>query len=322
VTDETKLHWTEEKEVVRSNRPIKLMVQLLSVMPLFLVHSLIFPVCFFYLLCSKRAREETIIYQKQFIKYTGGKKFKLPHPYIQILAFSLCVLEKIEGWSGKIKLDKVVFQNDDVDELKEQLAAGKGALLIGSHLGNIEMLRSLASYNRTGVDCYVPVTTIMDIKATAQFNKTMNELNPGVSMNVIDLSEISVDTMSRLSDQIQSGGLVVIAGDRTSAKSRTRSITESFLGKPALFPYGVFLIAALLNAPTYFVFGLRRRNVMLFPKYNMYVKKSTISFDCTRKERDSRIEQLCRSFVSLMEYYCKAYPFQWYNFYNFWAMPE
>ena len=92
-----------------------------------------------------------------------------------------------------------------------------------------------------------------------------------------------------------------------------------FLGKEASFSSGVFYMAALMNAPVFFVFGLRRKTLSLKPQYDLHVHKSDLSFDCPRKERFERSELLTRSFAELLESYCKKQPFQWYNFYDFWA---
>ena len=116
---------------------------------------------------------------------------------------------------------------------------------------------------------------------------------------------------------IESGEMVVIAGDRVSAHT-DRNIDVPFLGKNAHFPYGVFLLIALLNAPTYFVTGLRRKDFCINPKYDMFVKKNQISFDCTRKEREEKIKQTVEDFVRNLEDLCKLHPYQWYNFYDFW----
>lgn len=322
MSDETQLHWAEEKEQVRSSRPIKLLILLVAYLPPPVVNILVYPVGFFYLLFSSRARRECVLYQKQFMSYTHNKKIRRPDPLRQIISFSLCVLEKIEGWSRKMSLDNINFQNDDVDALREQLAQGRGALLIGSHLGNIEMLRSLATYNETGVGKAVPVTIIMELESTAMFNKTMQELNPRVSMNLVNSAKIGPDTICLLMDRLAEGGMVVIAGDRTSAKARGRVIINKFLGKDAAFPYGTFMLASLLNVPVYFFFAMREKDLMLKPKYNMYVNKSSVTFDdCNRSEKESRIKELCRQFAAQLEKYCIEYPFQWYNFYNFWAMP-
>ena len=92
-----------------------------------------------------------------------------------------------------------------------------------------------------------------------------------------------------------------------------------FLGKEAPFSSGVFYMAALMNAPVFFVFGLRRKTLSLKPQYDLHVHKSDLSFDCSRKQRFERSELLARSFAALLESHCKEQPFQWYNFYDFWS---
>jgi predicted LPLAT superfamily acyltransferase len=95
-----------------------------------------------------------------------------------------------------------------------------------------------------------------------------------------------------------------------------------FLGEEAPFTQGAFFLAALLNAPVYFIFALRRSALSLNPEYNMHVHRSSLSFDCPRKERNHRIKELAGSFAATLEGYCKQQPYQWYNFYDFWAKPE
>ena len=114
----------------------------------------------------------------------------------------------------------------------------------------------------------------------------------------------------------------MITGDRTSARSRSRIIREKFLGKEADFPYGVFVLALLLKAPVYYVFGLRTKTVSLKPRYNLFVEKSKINFDSNRSERNEKIHALCREFVEKLQNYCVQFPYQWYNFYNFWKLED
>lgn len=322
IKSEEMLHWSDEKEVVSSNKPIKLLLILLSHLPAWCVYILVVPVGFFYLIFSKRARTECKIYQKQLKEFSEGKSPKRISPFNQIASFSLCVLEKMMGWLGKENYENLIKHDDDLQNLIDLLDSGKGAVLIGSHLGNIELLRSLSSFNRTGVSRNVPVTTIMELKSTEQFNKTLQEINPGVSFNVIDAADIGPDTICTLQESIQNGGLVVVAADRTSARVRTRYIRQKFLGKYADFPYGVFLMTALLKAPVYFVYGLRSKTITLNPKNHIFVEKSNIDFDCPRSERENRINELCAEYINSLERKCLEFPYQWYNFYNFWLLQE
>lgn len=310
-------HWTEEKEQTHSNLGLKISVAIINFFPLWVTYFITIFVSFFYMIFSARARREIKRFQIQLNKFTQQKKHV--HYYLPIFSFALSLMEKFAGWSGKLPADNVIYCDDDIVELGKDLENGKGAVFICSHLGNIEILRSLATYNRTYVSKPIYTTVIMDLGVTTNYNETLKSLNSNSELDVIAPSEISIDTMSLLTDRIESGGIVVIAGDRTSKSTIDRSLEKSFLGKNALFPYGTFLLAALLNAPTYFIFGLRTKVFTLAPKNRMHVHKAQTQFDCSRKERAACIENLCDEFVFLLEKYAKENPYQWYNFYDFWA---
>ena len=301
-------HWTERQEVIKTNKPLLLLLVLFKYIPGVLVRALIYPVSFFYWVFAAEARKSAKEYQLRLREFTGRNIPKRISPYRQFLSFSLCVLEKMEGWLGKIKFSKIQYQNDDITSILDLLKEGKGAMLITSHLGNMELLRSLSDYN------YV----IMDMDINSNFSNTLKSVNPKVSFNVINSNEIGPDSIVTLMDAVEKGALVVIAGDRTSPYSKDKNLKISFLGKDASFPYGVFLIPALMKVPVYFMFGLRSRLSIFNPKQNVYIEKCHTDFNCPRSEREERIVQCCGEFVARLEKYCILYPYQWYNFFNFW----
>jgi Predicted acyltransferase len=311
-------HWSDSQEVVSTNRPLKFTLLLIKFLPAFLVHLIVFPVSFFFYLGAKSARKHVENFQKQMQLYTNGETPKKINSYLTILSFALSVVEKMEGWLGKTKYKNLIKHDDDLQDLISLLESGKGAYLIGSHLGNIELMRSLSSFCETGVSKKISVTTIMSMKVTSQFNNTLKEINPEVVTNVIDPDSIGPETIFALQNEVENGGLVVITGDRTSAHNGKRFIEREFLGRTAEFPYGVFLIASLLKAPVFFVFGIRTKSAALFPKNNMFVEKAKTDFNCSRAETKKRIEKLCGEYVTTLEKYCIKYPNQWYNFFDFW----
>ena len=311
-------HWSDSQEVVSTSRPLKFTLLLIKFLPAFLVHLIVFPVSFFFFLCAKSARNHVENFQKQMQLYTNGETPEKVNSYLTILSFALSVVEKMEGWLGKTKYKNLIKHDDDLQDLISLLESGKGAYLIGSHLGNIELMRSLSSFCETGVSKKISVTTIMSMKVTSQFNNTLKEINQEVVTNVIDPDSIGPETIFSLQNEVENGGLVVITGDRTSAHSGKRFIEHEFLGRTAEFPYGVFLIASLLKAPVYFVFGLRTKSAALFPRNNMFVEKAKTDFNCSRAETKKRIEELCGEYATTLEKYCIKYPNQWYNFFDFW----
>jgi predicted LPLAT superfamily acyltransferase len=194
-------------------------------------------------------------------------------------------------------------------------------MLITSHLGNMEFIRALAGFNRTGVSRAIPVNAIVDFSVTAHFNRMLRELNAGSVTRIINARDMGPETVMLLADRLAAGELVVIAGDRTSPNAESRCLPLPFLGEDAPFPYGPFFIAALMGSPVYMVFALRQKDISLASRYDMRIHKSPVLFDCPRAERESRIAELARIFASLLERYCQQHPYQWYNFYDFWHKP-
>ena len=314
-----KTHWSEEKEVIKSNRPLKLVLFLLKKLPSFLVHSVCYPVSLFYLIFSSRVRRFARSYQKQLREFTEGRVPPKIRAYRQILNFSLCLVEKMEGWLGKVSFDRVSLQNDDITDLVERLKNGQSAVLMASHLGNMELMRSMQDYITGLCGRKVPVLIIMDMNMSANFTQTLKEINPDYSANVLDASNFGPDSILLIQEFAEQGGLIVAAGDRTSIHHREKSIVKSFLGREAKFPYGVFLIPALVKLPVYFMFGMRSKMSIFNPQYNIHIEKSKVDFNCKRTEREARINECCGEFVETLQKFCIMYPYQWYNFFNFWG---
>ena len=322
-------HWSRQKERASGYWNVRIMLVLFRLLPIILLRLIAFPVGFFYFLFSYRTRAHSRAFLRHIMNappMPGGaestrsippkKLYSLPH----FLSFALALVEKVEAWGGKVLFKRVQFCNDDIGDLISRLENGQGAVLISSHLGNMEFIRALAGFNRTGVSREIPVNAIVDFKVTAHFNRMLRELNPQSATRLINVSDLGPDTMILLEQRLAAGELVVIAGDRTGSEEKSRNLNFPFLGEQTAFPYGPFLLAALLDAPVYAVFALRQRDVSLRSRYFLYIHKSSLTFDCSRTERESRIRELAHWFLSYLQLYCQKYPYQWYNFYDFWNL--
>ena len=319
--DEAPLHWTQHTEQAAGYWQLKFLFILFKVFPMVILRVLAFPVGFFYFLFSKKAKAESRRFLQRiapFIEDPGvAKKCRSRFGSLRhIIAFSLALVEKLQTWGNRFSLKNVHYQDDDIQELIRDLEAGKGVILAFSHLGNAELLRGLLSFGQTRVSRKIPFTAILDMKVNAHFSRILKELNPQSDMDVICAEDIGPHTMVLLEEKIDGGGMILFTGDRTSVDGKNLMIP--FLGKEAPFPSGIFYMAVLVNAPVYFIFALRRKNLSLKTEYDMHVHKSPLSFDCTRKERLKRSSLLADSFATLLEGYCKEQPFQWYNFFDFW----
>ena len=301
--------WYEVKQ--NHNLGYALMFFVLKCFPAGFMRFLAFPIGFFYFAFGKKTRQVSKDYLN---RVATGKTSTFKH----ISSFALNLVENVQSWAGKFSFKNVTWQNDDVGDLVANINAGKGTVIVISHLGNAQMMKGLASMGESGTERKMNITTISDAKISSGFNALLNEINPDSSFNLVNSNDIGPETILLLQERLEKGGVVVIAGDRVSAHT-DRNLEIEFLGKKARFPYGVFLLLALLNAPTYFVNGLRHKDFTLSPKYDMFVKKNPLDFDCPRKEREARIRQSAENYVQNLEKLCKIHPYQWYNFFDFWS---
>jgi predicted LPLAT superfamily acyltransferase len=321
-------HWSRQKEQAAGYWHIKFMLFLFRIFPVVILRVLAFPVGFFYFLFSKNARafsKRFLMKATPFIENpeTQKKCRSVFAPLRHIVSFSLALVEKLQSWGGKYLFGNIHFQDDDIAELMADLENKKGVFIITSHMGNTELLRGLVNFDTTGVSRKVPVTAIIDLTVTKNFNRVIKELNSKFDMGIMAASEIGAHTAALFEEKLSLGEIVTIAGDRTSGGKSEKSLAIPFLGEEALFSQGAFYLAALIPAPVYFIFALRRGDLSIRPEYDMHVHKSSFSPDSltpdsTRSERLRLSASLANDFAGLLENYCKERPFQWYNFYDFW----
>ena len=184
-------------------------------------------------------------------------------------------------------------------------------------------MRSLANKSQIGVKRdNIPMAVFSDMDVSSNFTQAMNKMSPGYTLNMINVNDITPATMETLQNTIDAGGVVVCAGDRLSKNKNERVLTQNFLGKPAPFSYGVYYLADLMGVPTYFVWGFRKGNLISKRECEMFVIKAKSQVGGARKEREKRMNDLCAEYIKNLEYFVQKYPYQWYNFFDFWMFPK
>ena len=304
-------HWSQQKEQ-GSDWMRSITLGFIKILPGILVRIIAIPIGFFFWLFSGPQRKAIKTYLKKV------RPDRNPYTLPLFLAFSITIIEKVESWAGKIRLGKIHFQQDDITAIRPELEQGKGAFLICSHLGNMEMLRAIADYGDIGISRKVPVISIVDFQVTAGFNQMIEKANSSSMHNIISVYDIGPGTMLMLQEHVEKGGIVVIAGDRISANTPARNFEIEFLGQPTQFPQGPFFIASLLDCPAYFVFAARPKALSVSAVYNLHIHRSNVEFAGSRADKKLQMRQMAKEFVGYLEKYCNKYPFQWYNFYEYW----
>lgn len=302
--------WSEQKEL----GGMALMSLCLKVCPHFLLCLIAIPVSFFYWLFAPKQRRAVSLYLSRLGRKHGSWRC--------FYAFSLTLIEKVEGWSGKCSYEDLVFFDDDLPRLRRRLREGKGAMLFVSHQGNAELMRGLASEGKTGLQKEVEILSFVYFRGTKGFNKMLERINPKSMVHLVDAGNITVEVVEEVSRTVEHGGLVVIAGDRTSMHHAQRCFSFPFLGKEAKFPFGAFYLATLVGVPSYCVCFERVKDLGWKHHFEMHVWKNPGVSVSSRKERTESARKLCANFVFHLEAQCRRHPFQWGNFFDFWEERE
>ncbi|MCL2916439.1 glycosyltransferase family 2 protein [Shewanella corallii] len=273
------------------------------------------PVIGYYHLTGKQARTASEEFLAHLTQYADSQNLELPDnlsSYRHQLSFGETMLDKLAAWQGDFKPDNLTIHGQ---EHFERLAEGKqGMLLLGSHLGNLELCRALSRQNTD-----IKINALVFTQHAEQFNNVMEAINPEAGVNLIQVQSLGPSTAILLKQKLDDGECVVVVGDRTSATQEERVVWADFLGQPAPFPQGPFLLAAALRAPVFLLFGLRDDS-RSEPHFNVYFEPFRDPLTLPRKDREQALTQVVGDYASRLEHYTLKAPMQWYNFYNFWQL--
>ena len=312
-------HWADEKEKGSGYWQLKLMLLLRRALGRRFIEAALRPVVLAFYLIAPGNKTSS---QAFLARAASAAAPPRPAPgrrdsFRHFLSFAEALVDKVDAWSRVIDTKDLVMKDGDTEELVACLRAGKGATILCSHLGNAELLRALASLAVGDQIEGFSVTSIVDFAGTAKFNRLISEIDPRSMSMLVSASDIGPDTMIMLKEKIDSGGLVVIAGDRVAAGNRDKIISLDFLGEKANFPVGPFVLADLLEAPVYFMYAVRERDLDWRSPYGFYVHRA-IAMGGGKRERDARVAALATEYASCLARMASEHPYQWYNFFDFW----
>lgn len=121
----------------------------------------------------------------------------------------------------------------------------------------------------------------------------------------------SPDALLGVKDEIDRGVSIGILADRVFSDERV--VTVPFLGAPARFPAGPWLVAHALAAPVFLVFALLDAR----GGYDIHIEP-VAQVRLERAQRDEQLRATVAHFARRLEHYCARAPYNWFNFYDFW----
>jgi len=268
--------------------------------------SLLHPISLYYLLVNRTARQES----RRYLSRALGRPARLFDTYRHIHNFAATVLDRV--YLLQEPCASLDLQSTNIEIMDAPLAAGSGVLMVGAHIGSFEALRALG--NQRGVK----VAMLMYEDNARLINSTLAAIAPSTTLRTIALGRVGA--MLQLRDWLDRGGLAGMLADRTLRHQAGRSRTHwlPFLGQAAPFSDGPFRLAAMLRRPMVFMAGLYRGG-------NRYELRFETLADFSQQpvgqgsDLDVQIRVAMARYVAILEALCRESPYNWFNFFDFWA---
>ena len=303
---ESEKHWSRAGEAgtILSMRIMLLVYQLFGRWGFRII---LFPVMSYFYLVRGEARRASQQYLQHLQSSLGPDQVNTLSSFKHFLMFGEILLDKLLVWMGHIRKEDVVFENQAVIDSID--SSNRGGIIIVSHLGNTEVSSALAHQKPN-----VRLTLLVYTKHAEKFNSLMKKFNSSACIEMLQVTEMSAATAMLLSERVEAGEFIVIAGDRTPVTGHGRVSTVRFLGGMAPMPQGAFILAGLLKCPVYIMFCLK-----LSDKYHIYVEPFSEKMAFPRKQRNQIINNAVQRYANRLEHYCMKAPMQWFNFFPFWC---
>lgn len=301
-------HWSSQKER-GSYWGMTFMVWLYRLGGNILFSIVLYPVMTYFFLFAKNARyasKEFLIRAYEVGSPEFSKKPGNWHSYYHMLRFGQIILDKIAVWIGSLSHTQVDFPNREF--LRAKIKEGKGGVLLVSHVGNLEICRAI-SYQTPSLKLNILVHT----HHAEKFNALLNKVNPDSELTFLQVTEIGPDTAVMLKQKVEAGEFLAIVGDRIPVSSTLRTSVVPFMGKPARFAQGPFILAALMKCPVFTLFCIKDSG-----RYRVEVEPFADVMKLNRKRRNEDLLSYIEQYAKRLEIYATKYPYQWFNFYPYW----
>ncbi|QPK62194.1 lipid A biosynthesis acyltransferase [Methylomonas sp. LL1] len=267
------------------------------------------PVVSYYFLAGRVAREASRDYLRHLDRFYPelGIGSGCWQNYRHFLSFGETLLDKIVVWTGNIAQDQVDFPNRKL--LLDLIEQKRGAMLLTGHIGNFEICKAIA--NQRG---HIHLNILVHTRHAEKFNRLLGGNQGSATINLIQVTELNPAIAIDLQERIERGEFLVMVGDRIPVDG-SRTIPADFLGQPAEFPQGPYLLASLLRCPVFTLFCYPVND-----RFEIHLQPfaDAIRIPRTEPQRRQMLESLARRYAERLENHCRAAPLQWFNFYPYW----
>ncbi|MHA0975501.1 glycosyltransferase family 2 protein [Enterobacter ludwigii] len=310
-------HWAQQDEV-KGLWGMRLMLRVWQLFGRRAFTVLLWPVIGVYWLTARPARQASQQWTARVKQVLTQRNMPVPprlNSFFHFMRFGNAMLDKVASWRGELKFHRdVVFAPGAYDVLDADASQGK--LLLASHLGDVEACRALAQLEGSRV-----INALVFSDNAQRFKQIMTEMAPQAGVNLMPVTDIGPDTAIAIKEKLERGEWVAIVGDRIAVTPQRggdwRVIWSSFMGQPAPFPQGPFILASILRCPVVLIYALRQQGAL-----TIHCEPFADPLLLPRGERQQALQQAVDRYAQRLEHYALMSPLDWFNFFDFWHLPD
>ncbi|MDT8426831.1 MAG: acyl-CoA synthetase [Methyloprofundus sp.] len=298
-------HWQDAKE-----RSTPLALKAIRWIALHLgrpaARALLYPITGYYLLFAKPQRQASLQYLTRVLKRKATWLDSAKH----IHAFAATILDRVYLLTGQFTKLDITFPSENIPLSYSK--NGIGCLLLGSHIGSFEILRSYAVSNYR-----LPIKILMYEHQAPMMVQVLNALNPDVASTLITLDG-SPSGLLKVKEAIDSGTTVGLLGDRIMGAGKDKTVICTLLGEPVRMSTAPILMASALKVPIIVFFGIYLGG----NRYKIHFELLAEEVILHRKTRQQDIQAYTQKYVDILEKKIRETPYNWFNFYDYWLDKE
>jgi predicted LPLAT superfamily acyltransferase len=261
----------------------------------------IYPVTLYFIFASPSARTASREFLQRAVGSTGWLS-SMVRSYRHLLSFARTMVDRaLFRTRGKTSFQ---YTEEGLHHIHEAAAAGNGAILLTAHVGNWELAAGLLPGDlgeRLAIVAYAG-----ERDRIAQFMKRSG----GPQLRIIDVGRDFLASLEMIR-ALRGGTLLAVQGDRPIGG---QVVTVPFLGREARFPVGPFLLAAVSGAPLIATFSLQVGPAA----YRFFANEPQRLSFTAGQSREAQLRVWVEQYVGVLESLVRQYPYQWFNFYDFW----
>jgi predicted LPLAT superfamily acyltransferase len=260
---------------------------------------LLYPITLYFVISAREARRVSY----EYLRRVRGHPAFWWHVFQHFYCFAATILDRIYLLRGEFNHFDVTLRQKEI--LLRKIESGTGCILLGSHLGSFEVLRTLGVTQQN-----FPLKVLMDTEHNQNITRFLDSLNPKIASTVIVPDR--ADTLLKVKESLDAGFLIGMLGDRVSSGDKTTQC--QFLDAPTTFPAGPILLAAIMHCPVILFFGLYRGG----KRYEIYFEHFAEEIILHRDRRTEDTQHWMQRYAERLEHYARLAPYNWFNFYSLW----